>query len=75
MRVNNFKKTLNSKCNSHNRFNCKEDKSLAGDLATANNDVASAHLFYNSVDCAKEVLSSRFTSFSFIGLILLALLI
>ena len=66
---------MNSKCNSHNRFNCKEDKSLADDFARANNDVASAHLFYNSVDCAKEVLSSRFSSFSYIGLIILAILI
>lgn len=73
-RVTSLKKIVNAKCNSVNRYSCSVDDDAFNSAVKANGNVQNSHLFYNSVSCAKEVLSSGFHAVSFLVLLFVALL-
>ena len=65
---------LNGKCNSINRYNCDVDSEGFKNYRKSASDLASAHLFYDAVSCARDVLSGKFLSFSLISMALFSLL-
>ena len=73
-RTNSFKKTVNAKCNSVNRYTCTVDDDAFTSLVKAIGNVENSNLYYNSVSCAKEVLSSGYYAVSVLALLFIALL-
>ena len=69
-----FVASLEGRCHTLNRYSCDTDSSSYKNYLKTYEDLASAHLFHDSVSCAREVLSGKFISFSLISMILFALL-
>lgn len=69
-----FKTSLNGKCHSLNRYNCDVDSNGYKNYVKSQEDLLTTHLFYKSVDCAKDVLSGKFINFSVVTLLLISLL-
>lgn len=69
-----FQSSLDAECNTFNRYNCDVDSLSYKSYVKANEDIETAHLFYDSVECAKDVLSGKFISFSLISMMLYSLL-
>ena len=71
-------KKMYNKCHSESRTECyKNDDSVLTSVLEYVHLTEKSHLFYNSPDCAIDVLSSSFIQFSLIGLFafLMAILI
>ena len=63
---------VDNKCHSLSRFNCyKVDKDLTAQESNDRLKTDKAHLFYNAVDCAQQVLSASFIKSSFVVFALL----
>merc|ERR1711957_941511 len=60
--ANTFDSSLSGKCKSYKSF------------VNANEELNTAHLYYDSVSCARDVLSGKFINFSLISLMMYALL-
>ena len=72
--ANTFDSSLSGKCNSYNRYNCDVDSQSYKSFVNANEELNTAHLYYDSVSCARDVLSGKFINFSLISLMMYALL-
>jgi hypothetical protein len=69
-----FVASLDGRCHTLNRYSCDVDSTGYKNYLKTFKDLASAHLYHDSVSCARDVLSGKFISFSLISMILYALL-
>jgi len=72
--VKNFGSKAKNKCHSVSRFDCylaKKDTGLVGKEKIDMKKTSQAHLYYNAVPCAADVLSSSYISFSIAALIMI----